>query len=246
MEVRREIVERFNAGTLQFLCNCAVLTEGFDAPVCSAIVMGRPTKSLSLYTQMLGRGLRPLPGTVDAVAEAFDRRMAILTSDKPNCLVLDFVGNSEHKLANAYDVLGGNYDAEARELARKEAREGRKDLAEVIEQSAAVLALERQLKELGYRVIVARDGRAALDILRKPQEIQLLFTDVVMPGGMFGAELAREAARLRPGLKILFTSGYSNEPVKALDGLGRDAPILNKPYRPHDLASMLRSVLQAG
>lgn len=116
----------------------------------------------------------------------------------------------------------------------------------VVEDDDMVRAyVERQLKELGYRVIVARDGRAALEILRGTEEIQLLFTDVVMPGGMFGTELAREASQLRPGLKILFTSGYSNQPVKALDGLGRDAPILNKPYRRNDLASMLRSVLQA-
>lgn len=146
-EDRKAVIADFNAGRIQFLCNCAVLTEGFDAPACSAVVMGRPTKSLSLYTQMLGRGLRPLPGLVYGVPEAFDRRMAILTSEKPNCLVLDFVGNSEHKLANSYDVLGGNYDVEARELARKEATRQRKDVGEVMEQAAALLALERQWRE---------------------------------------------------------------------------------------------------
>ena len=84
---------------------------------------------------------------------------------------------------------------------------------------------------------------AALEILRQPDEIDLLFTDVVMPGGMFGPELARQALRLRPDLKMLFTSGYSEQPVQPLDGL-EDAQILNKPYRPHDLASMLRKVLK--
>ena len=69
--------------------------------------------------------------------------------------------------------------------------------------------VESELKALGYRVIVTRNGPAALDILRGPEKIDLLFTDVVMPGGMFGTELAKEAARLRPDLKILFTSGYS-------------------------------------
>lgn len=146
-EVRKRTIDDFSDGKLQFLCNCAVLTEGFDAPQCSAIVMGRPTKSLCLYTQMLGRGLRPLPDVVDGVAESFDRRMAILTSEKSNCLVLDFVGNSEHKLANAYDVLGGNYDSETRELARREARAERKDVGEVMEQAASILAMERQWKE---------------------------------------------------------------------------------------------------
>lgn len=146
-EERKEVIADFAAGRVQFLCNCAVLTEGFDAPNCSAVVMGRPTKSLGLYTQMLGRGLRPLPGLVDGVPDEFDRRMAILTSGKPNCLVLDFVGNSEHKLASAYDVLGGNYDAETKQLARDEARRQRKDVGEVMEQARALLALERQMRE---------------------------------------------------------------------------------------------------
>jgi len=106
--------------------------------------------------------------------------------------------------------------------------------------------VEGELKALGYRVIVTRNGPAALEILRGPETIQLLFTDVVMPGGLFGPELAREAARLRPDLRILMTSGYSEHPVEALDGLGREVQILNKPYRRHDLAMMLRSVLKAG
>ena len=101
-----------------------------------------------------------------------------------------------------------------------------------------------ELKTLGYRVIEAPNGPAALDLLRQPGDIHLLFTDVVMPGGMFGPELARQAAQLRPGLKVLFTSGYTQNPVKAPDGLG-DARILTKPFRRHDLAAMLRSALSA-
>ena len=106
--------------------------------------------------------------------------------------------------------------------------------------------VEGELKALGYRVIVTRDAPAALAILRGPEKIHLLFTDVVMPGGMFGTELAKEAARLRPHLKILLTSGHTEHPVEALDGGGREVRILNKPYRRHDLASTLRSVLKAG
>ena len=106
--------------------------------------------------------------------------------------------------------------------------------------------VESELKALGYRVIVTRNAPAALDILRGPEQIHLLFSDVVMPGGMFGPELAREAVRLRPHLKILLTSGYTERPIEALDGLGHEVRILNKPYRRHDLASMLRSALKAG
>ena len=105
--------------------------------------------------------------------------------------------------------------------------------------------VEGELKALGYRVIVARNAAAALEILRGSENIQLLFTDVVMPGGMFGTELAAEAARLRPGLMILLTSGHTDHPVDATDGEGRAVRILNKPYRRQDLASMLRSVLNA-
>ena len=105
--------------------------------------------------------------------------------------------------------------------------------------------VEGELKALGYRVIVTRHAPAALDILRGPESIDLLFTDVVMPGGMFGTELAKEAARLRPALKILLTSGHTEHPVDATDGDGREVRILNKPYRRHDLASMLRSALKA-
>ena len=102
--------------------------------------------------------------------------------------------------------------------------------------------VENELKTLGYRVIATSNGPAALDVLRQPGDIQLLFTDVVMPGGMFGPELARQATGLRPGLKVLFTSGYSQSPVKTPDQIG-DARILTKPFRRNDLAAMLRAAL---
>jgi signal transduction histidine kinase len=105
--------------------------------------------------------------------------------------------------------------------------------------------VEGELKALGYRVVAARNAPAALDVLRSDEIVHLLFSDVVMPGGMFGPELAREASRLRPELKILLTSGYSEQPVEAHDGLGQEIRILNKPYHRHDLAVMLRAVLGA-
>ena len=113
----------------------------------------------------------------------------------------------------------------------------------VVEDDDMVRAyVENELKALGYRVIATSNGPAALDVLRQARDIHLLFTDVVMPGGMFGPELARQAMQLRPGLKVLFTSGYSQNPVKASDGIG-DARILTKPFRRKDLATMLRAAL---
>jgi signal transduction histidine kinase len=114
----------------------------------------------------------------------------------------------------------------------------------VVEDDDMVRAyVESELRTLGYRVIATSNGPTALDILREPGDIHLLFTDVVMPGGMFGPELARQAMALRPGLKVLFTSGYSQNPVKMPDGV--DARILNKPFKRQDLAAMLRSALSA-
>ena len=147
---RKKAVADFAAGRLQFLTNCMVFTEGFDAPNCSCVAMARPTKSLSMYMQMLGRGLRPLPGVVDGPPDASERRLAIRLSEKPACYVLDFVGNSNHKLANVWDVLGGNYDVQVRELARQEAARQKKPVSEVLEQAKALLELERQWSERSH------------------------------------------------------------------------------------------------
>jgi signal transduction histidine kinase/CheY-like chemotaxis protein len=114
----------------------------------------------------------------------------------------------------------------------------------VVEDDDMVRAyVESELKSLGYRVIATSNGPAALDVLRQPGDVHLLFTDVVMPGGMFGPELARQATALRPGLKVLFTSGYSQDPVKMPDGV--DARVLTKPFKRQDLAATLRSALSA-
>lgn len=108
-ETRREILARFERGDVQVVCNCGVLTEGFDNPGVEVIIMARPTKSRSLYAQMCGRAMRPLPEVVDEHAEADQRRQAIADSPKPAMLVVDFVGNSGiHKLINSAHILGGN------------------------------------------------------------------------------------------------------------------------------------------
>ena len=142
---RARVVGQFQRGEVQFLCNALLFTEGFDAPKCSALAMCRPTKSVGRYVQMLGRGLRALPGVVDGVPEAFDRKMAILTSAKPECLVLDFVGNSSHKLADAWDVLGGNYDVAAKDLARKEQGNGK--VNDQLEKAKMLLEIERNWEQ---------------------------------------------------------------------------------------------------
>ena len=103
--------------------------------------------------------------------------------------------------------------------------------------------VERQLKELGYKVMVAANGSAALEILRQPGHIDLLFTDIVMIGGMFGPKLANEAACIRPGLKVLYTSGFTENAASQSGQMNPDIMLLTKPYRRCDLAVAIRSVM---
>ena len=101
----------------------------------------------------------------------------------------------------------------------------------------------KQLADLGYRTLEADTAKTALEMLAAHPEIDLLFTDIIMPGGMTGTELAREARRLYPRLRILLTSGYTARAMANgfhdIEGL----ELLNKPFRKHDLARKLRTVL---
>jgi signal transduction histidine kinase/ActR/RegA family two-component response regulator len=101
----------------------------------------------------------------------------------------------------------------------------------------------RQIAELGYAVIEARSPKEALALLEDPKvKIDLLFTDLVMPGGMNGHELARMAIAERPGLKALFTSGYSDSSLRGGERLRDDEHFLSKPYRKQDLARKLQEI----
>ena len=96
----------------------------------------------------------------------------------------------------------------------------------------------RHLVALGYEVLSAENGPAALAILGTGVAVDLLFTDLVMPGGMDGYGLAKAARRLRPELKVLFTTGYA-----AIYGEHDEGVVLPKPYNRHDLAGAVRSAL---
>jgi CheY-like chemotaxis protein len=103
----------------------------------------------------------------------------------------------------------------------------------------------RHLIALGYHVSVAANGPAALGVLRSDEMFDLLFTDMVMPGGMSGYDLAEAALRLQPRLKLLFTTGYASDLSGEVDGQHDRQPVLRKPYRRHTLAEAVRSVLDA-
>lgn len=98
------------------------------------------------------------------------------------------------------------------------------------------------LEELGYHVLMAENGVEALARL-EAESPDLLFTDVVMPGGVNGWELAEQAKRIRPGLKVLLTSGYPLETLTLRGRLSEAAKVLNKPYRKSELAARLREAL---
>jgi len=99
------------------------------------------------------------------------------------------------------------------------------------------------LRALGYDVVMASDGREALDQLAKDIPLDLLFTDVVMPNGVNGWELAHQAMALRPGMKVLLTSGYALETLEAHGRLQPGLAVLNKPYRRTQLGKRVREVL---
>jgi CheY-like chemotaxis protein len=100
----------------------------------------------------------------------------------------------------------------------------------------------RQLKDLGYETVEADSATAALQRIRNGTTFDLLLTDVIMPGGMTGYQLADELRRERPDLRVLFTSGYT-ELAAPVDGPVRKDPLLSKPYRKHDLGRAVRAAL---
>lgn len=123
-ETRRNMFADYADERFQYLVNVGVATEGFDDPGIKCVVLARPTKSRSLFTQMIGRGTRPLPGIVDLYDEAMERKDGILQSAKPSVEIIDFVGNAgRHKLVTAADILGGDYTEEVVDLAAKNAAE---------------------------------------------------------------------------------------------------------------------------
>jgi CheY-like chemotaxis protein len=102
------------------------------------------------------------------------------------------------------------------------------------------------LRELGYRVIEAHDGPSALRLLERQHNVDLLFTDVILPGGMTGAQLAAEARGSRPRLKVLFTTGYARNAIVHHGRLDRGVQLITKPFTLSDLAARVRDVLDDG
>jgi signal transduction histidine kinase len=123
-----------------------------------------------------------------------------------------------------------------------EAPRGSETILLVEDNEMVLFAALEIVEELGYRVLHAPDGERALAILRRGEAVDLLFTDVVMPNGMSGIELAREVRRLHPGLPVLLASGYAAQEM-AESGFAGEFPAIAKPYRRAELAARLRQAL---
>lgn len=140
-EVRRQAIGDFMAGKKQFLVNCALFTEGFDAPLASCIAQMRPTQSRVLYSQVIGRGTRPSPET-----------------GKRDLLVLDFVGNSYiHSLVTVVDILDNNQDKEVKQRTLELCEQNpKKSVLEAMQEAEELVASERRAKvicEAKYRIV---------------------------------------------------------------------------------------------
>jgi PAS domain S-box-containing protein len=117
----------------------------------------------------------------------------------------------------------------------------------VVEDDSRVRALTiKRLKLIGYQVLEASDGPSAIEILKRGDVVDLVFTDLIMPGGLSGREVAMRARELRPGIKVLLTSGYAEELVRGDDLQQAGLRVLRKPYQQADLVAVLRDVLGNG
>jgi PAS domain S-box-containing protein len=102
------------------------------------------------------------------------------------------------------------------------------------------------LRELGYRVVEAHDGPSALRLLERQVRVDLLFTDVVLPGGVTGAQVAAQARELKPSLKVLFTTGYARNAIIHHGRLDKGVKLITKPFGSTELAARVRDVLDEG
>ncbi|HXR85545.1 MAG TPA: PAS domain S-box protein [Stellaceae bacterium] len=144
--------------------------------------------------------------------------------------------------------LPRHVEASAREAApaAQPAPHGRGETILVVEDDPDVRSFTiEMMRELGYTVLAATDGQSALRLLDAHREIVLLFTDVGLPGGMNGRQLADEALRRRSGLKVLFTSGYARNAIVHHGRLDPGVELLSKPFTFSTLGARIRRVLDA-
>jgi PAS domain S-box-containing protein len=120
----------------------------------------------------------------------------------------------------------------------------RTELILTVDDNPTVLATAvLQLEALGYQTLTARNAESALEMLDRDTKVDVLFTDIVMPGAMNGKELAKRARMKRPGIKVVYASGFPGIKATAGIDIDLDAPLIPKPYRKSDLERVLRATL---
>jgi PAS domain S-box-containing protein len=139
----------------------------------------------------------------------------------------------------------GEHTAQGTDADHKAVQSGQETILVVEDDTLILQQLTAQLTGLGYTVVTASAGPPALDILRARSDIDLLLTDVVLPGGMNGRQIADAAEEIRPSLKVLYTSGYSENAIVHHGRLDRGVNFLGKPYRRTELAAKVREVLDS-
>jgi superfamily II DNA or RNA helicase len=151
-EERNEALLAFKSGRAQVLCNCAVVSVGFDYPPAQTVILGRPTRSRSFWLQVVGRACRPLPGVVDGPATAEERIAAIAASGKPTFRIVDCTDASlDHRLVTSVDMFCAG-DKEVREVVKKAAEE--KPLTQ--EEMEKLAREEAERRELAKRIEAQR------------------------------------------------------------------------------------------
>jgi superfamily II DNA or RNA helicase len=159
---------------VMIVANCGILTTGWDFPGLQHVVMARPTKSMSLYLQILGRATRPLPGVVDFAGSTNEsRRAAIAASGKPNFKMTDLVDVSlKHKICSSVDALAGDIDEELRASLMSEITDQGPvhDILKKMEELKRRIEEEKQRKEKEERE--ARERAAMLAEARRKRQIK--------------------------------------------------------------------------
>jgi PAS domain S-box-containing protein len=134
-------------------------------------------------------------------------------------------------------------EADYRRVERAPLAPGHEHVLLVEDDDLVRLVAVASLEKLGYRATVCNDGREAIEQLRHGPHFDLLLTDVVLAGGLSGKEVAAAAAQLRPGLKVLYMSGYTENAIVHHGRLDRGVHLLSKPFRIDELGRKLREVL---
>ena len=168
---RAAYLKLFADGKRRFLVNCMIATEGFDEPSIEMVVMARPTKSRSLYAQMLGRGTRPAENIAHRLGElatAEERTSMIAQSDKAFLGILDFVGNSgRHELVTAVDIFGEGYEDDEISRAKEIAADGETSTMDALEESREELEQKRREAEQRRKDMEERRRRQAMESARQ-------------------------------------------------------------------------------